>query len=229
MVSRTTFQAWPFLISTDATSGFSTIVAPAFMVSAGTADVLRTVTDGDETPEDAVYVRAITGGPVGSLLIAYRISAAPGSLLDRPDEVLLDRQGRRILLIEGVVVEGRLRDLDALAMSVEDFAQVRGAYHDAFRSMWAAGDVLPTRATSAFALGGGTRLRIIRKSHIALPLPTNDDDRPRPQATTSTDGEAPDPPHLPPLNLLLLLIAGAITIIAFLAVMVRLLDHTGDA
>ena len=224
MVSRTTFQAWPFLISTDATSGFSTIVAPAFMVAAGTADLLRTVTDGEVTSADAVNVRAITGSPVGSLLIAYRISVAPGSLLDSAEEILLDRQGRRILLIEGVVVEGRLRDIDALAIGAEDFAQVRAAYHDAFRAMWGAGDVLPTRASQAFTLGSGAQLRIIRKSHIALP-PTVDE-RHLPPALPPDDAP-PAPPHAT-TNLLLLLFAGAITIIALLAVMVYFLEHHGD-
>ncbi|MBA3823410.1 MAG: hypothetical protein H0X24_05805 [Ktedonobacterales bacterium] len=227
MVSRTTFQAWPFLISTDATSGFATIVAPAFMVAAGTADLLRTVTDGDVTPADAVNVRAITGGPVGSLLIAYRISVAPGTLLDSADEVLLDRQGRRILLIEGVVVEGRLRDLDALAMTAEDFEQVRAAYHAAFRAMWVAGDILPTQSSQAFPLGQrtGTRLDVIRKAHITLP-PDRDGDPP--PAALGGGESSPTTPQTPPFTLLMVFFAGAVTIIAFLAVMVHFLDQSSD-
>ena len=226
MVSRTTFQAWPFLISTDATSGFATIVAPDFMLAAGTADLLRTVTDGEETPNDAVYVRAVTGGPVGSLLVAYRISAAPGALLDRTDDILLDRQGRRILLIEGIVVTARLMDITALAVSAEDFAQVRAAYHDAFRAMWTAGDVLPTRGSRSFALSGAAPLRIIRKSHIMLPTDDGHDRGHRPPASAPEDAP-PTTPHTP-TNLLLILFALAITIIAFLAVMVRLLEPYGD-
>jgi len=230
MVSRTTFQAWPFLISTDATSGFATIVAPAFMVAAGTADLLRSVTDGDVTPADAVNVRAITGGPVGALLIAYRISVAPGALLDQPDEILLDRQGRRILMIEGVVVAGRLRDLDALAISAADFTQVRAAYQDAFRARWAAGDGLPTHPSQAFPLGkgDGTPLAVIRKPHITLPPTPNDEMRHPPPAPLSPDEAPSAEPRTPPTNLLLLLFAGAVTIIAFLAVMVHLLDDYSD-
>jgi hypothetical protein len=225
MVSRTTLQAWPFLISTDATSGFSTIVAPEFMVAAGTADLLRVVTDGDVTPDDSVNVRAITGGAIGSLLIAYRISVAPGTLLDRDDEILLDRQGRRILLIEGVVVEGRARDLGALTPSAADFAQVRAAYDAAFRAMWAAGDVLPTRPTRSFVLGGDTPLAVIRKTSITLPATMERETQP---PTPTNDDGPPEPPHTGAVNLLLLLFAGAITIIAFLAVMVHVLEGRGE-
>src|SRR5579863_680833 len=114
MASKTALQAWPFLISTDATSGFVTVVAPQFMLESDTAELLRLVTDGDITPEDAVNVRALLGSPQGTLLIAYRITVAPGALLDRPDEALYDHQGRRILLIEGMVVAAQSNALGQL-------------------------------------------------------------------------------------------------------------------
>jgi hypothetical protein len=218
MASKTALQAWPFLISTDATSGFVTIAAPQFMLTPDSTEWLRLVTDGEVTPDDAVNVRAIFGSTTGPLLLAYRIAVAPGAMLDRADEILYDQQGRRILLIEGVVIPTKTVTLNQFTMTAEDFDAVRAAYLAAFRALWQAQDRLPTQPTQAFPLGNqGQPLRVIPKSAVTLPL----------TPTQSTRDDAP-PSSGDPTSFLLLLTIFAVTIVALLVLIVRLMaPHDG--
>jgi hypothetical protein len=209
MARTTTIRAWPFLVSTDATHGFVTILAPQFLVAAGVADVLRRVTEGDVTPNGAVNLLPVTGLPTGAVLIAYRIAVAPGALIDSPDEILYDRQGRRILLVEGLVVEAL--DAAELAVSEDDFAQVRQAYRTAFQRVWETNPELPPVAPSlAFALAGGAPLAPIRRTPIRFSTPPMRRD----------DSGPPTLPGAPNLLLLLVLLGAIFT---FLALTVRLL------
>ncbi len=226
MARTTTIRAWPFLVSTNATQGFVTILAPQFLVEAGVADLLRRVTDGEVTPEGAVNLLAVTGLPTGALVLAYRISVAPGALIDSPDEILFDRQGRRILLVEGVVVEATSA-ID-LTIGEADFAAVRVAYRPAFRRVWEANDEVPVQASLAIGLAAqGAALVPIRKPAIHLTgVPAR-----LPQRAASpnpTPDDHPGPPALPPttdpptLLVLLVVLGGVLT---FLLLAVRLLDH----
>lgn len=211
MARTTTIRAWPFLVSTDATHGFVTILAPQFLVDAGVADVLRRVTEGEVTPEGEVNLLPVTGLPIdgGGVVIAYRIAVAPGALINSPDDILYDRQGRRILLVEGLVVEAL--DAAELAVSEDDFAQVRQAYRAAFQRVWDTNPELPPVAPSlAFALAGGAPLTPIRRAPIRFgkpPARRND----------------PGPPSLPGASNLLLLMVLLGAILTFLALAVRLL------
>lgn len=169
-VDETTRQAWPFLISTNATSGFVTIVAPQFMMAMGNTDLLRLVTDGEVTPNEAVYVRTIMGERDDAIIVAYRIVPAAGELLHRPDDILYDHQGRRILLIEGAVIPAHPAFMTQLVFTANDFAQVRVAYEAAFRALWEAPVALAIQPSSAFPLDGRTApLRHLYQPALLLP------------------------------------------------------------
>ncbi len=224
MPRSTTIRAWPFLVSTDATHGFTTVVAPQFMVEAGVADVLRNVTDGEVTPPGMAYLLPVTGLPTGALLIAYRISVAPGALVDSQDEILYDYQGRRILLVEGMVVEAL--DGADLALTEEDFRQAREACRAAFRRLWAANDELPVQPSTAFGVskGGETRLQLVRRA--ALHFTGTPACRPpqAPSPAPPAKNEASPPSLTDPHNLLMLLfVLGGIA--SFLLLAMRLLSR----
>jgi len=205
MPRSTTIRAWPFLVSTDATHGFTTIVAPQFMVDAGVADMLRNVTDGEVTPEGMVNLLPVTGLPTGAVLIAYRISVAPGTLIDSADEILYDHQGRRILLVEGLVVEAY--DAVDLAITEADFAQVRAACRAAFRKLWAANDELPVQSSTAFGLATtpDARLQAVRKVALHFTgVPVRRPPPSPPAAPKNADSASPSA-LTDPQNLLMLL------------------------
>jgi hypothetical protein len=144
------------------------------------------------------------------VVIAYRIAVAPGTLIDSPDEILYDRQGRRILLVEGLVVEAL--DAAELAVSEDDFAQVRRAYRTAFQRVWATNPELPPVAPSlAFALAGGAPLAPIRRAPIRFGMPP----------ARRNDSGPPSLPGAPDLLLLVVLLGAIITFLALAARLLR--------
>jgi hypothetical protein len=183
------------------------------------------VTDGEVTPDGMVNLLAVTGLPAGALVLAYRISVAPGALIDSPDEILYDRQGRRILLIEGVVVDAA--SAAHLALSEADFVAVRAAYRPFFRRVWEAEDELPVQASQHIDLSAQSiALKTIHKPPVHLPGVPARPSRAHAASPTPQPEEHPNPPAPagdPPTLLLLLVILGGV--LAFLLLAVRLLDH----
>lgn len=131
MQSPTTTQAWPFLVTNTRTRDSVTVVAPDRLAQ---PDLLREVVH--EAPLDAEAVQAlpVSDGRGTQITIVYRMVSAPGALVDDADPVLLDRNGRRIRLIEGLVISGH----GPVRVTEADFAQVRQAYHAPFRQLWEA-------------------------------------------------------------------------------------------
>jgi hypothetical protein len=215
--------AWPFLVSTNATNGFTTIVTPPFLYEQGATDLLLTVTDGVVTPDDSVNLRLVAAGRLGTMVVAYRVAVAPGALVGVTEEILLDHQGRRILLIEGIVMQIGAGDAESLQFTQEDFDLVRDACRDAFVRAWHAETVLPPRLSEAIALTArGAAMQIASRSRISL--------SPAPRRTRSpARGDDSDPPvPLDPTSLILFLTVLGIGIVALLALVTRTFGHGLD-
>ncbi len=223
MIRSETAPAWPFLVSTNATNGFTTIVTPPFLYDQNATDLLLTVTDGTVTPDGFINLRLITAGHLGTMVVAYRVVVAPGMLVGIAEEILLDHQGRRILLIEGIVVQIGASEAERMQITQEDFDLVRDACRDAFARAWQAETVLPPHPSEPIALTTqGAPMQIATRSRVIL--------SPAPRHVPSPDRrEDPDPPApLDPASLILFLAVLGIGIAALLALVTRTLGHGLD-
>jgi hypothetical protein len=100
--------AWPFLITRNQTLDYRTLLAPQFLIDAGaTGVVIREADAGGDHPWPVSW-RHVDDPKAGDLWLVFRSVAATASLVGGEDgQPLRDRSGRRIYLIEGLVVEGR--------------------------------------------------------------------------------------------------------------------------
>jgi hypothetical protein len=130
-----TALAWPFLISRGRDTGYRTIVAPDFLCNLGRRGLLLEVAGGDIREGDVATYRAILGQGtnVGDLSVVYRTIPARGTDIDIEGDLLRDRQGRRIALVEGVVLRGRQPAVDVRSGDLE---RTHHAVIAAFRSFW---------------------------------------------------------------------------------------------
>lgn len=100
---------WAFLLARGHQVGYQLLLVPDFIAAAGEAALLVDELRG-EVPTHAPPVVASVAGPIsGPLCIVYRtIHATRGDIgaADRPEEQLLDRAGRPIVLTYGFVCRG---------------------------------------------------------------------------------------------------------------------------
>ncbi|NEQ12001.1 MAG: WD40 repeat domain-containing protein, partial [Moorea sp. SIO4E2] len=101
-------NAWPFLVSRNRYLDYRTVVAPDFICDAKIANLLARVTDGDLTEPGKGFIRQIAGTEAGDFTIVFRIIQATEKDLNSKegDDILKDEFGRKIYLIEGVVIQG---------------------------------------------------------------------------------------------------------------------------
>jgi len=115
-----TLEAWPFVVARNATLDWRPILAPPFLVDAGADYLLVTETaDAGRDPTEPGQ-SVVESSKVGTITIAFRSVPATSALLGRtPAEPLLDRFGRPLHVVEGVVIRGDHKGLpEGLALVV---------------------------------------------------------------------------------------------------------------
>src|ERR1700730_13969924 len=127
-----TIKAWPFLVGLNNKLGYQTIVCPRFLSEAGLGLLLAETAGGDDSGPDSATRREILGSTVGDISLVFRVIKAKARDYGLGgDEVLLDRSGRSIHLIEGFVVQGRKSVLQVSPYDLQLAHElVKGVYHD---------------------------------------------------------------------------------------------------
>src|ERR1700730_13243130 len=168
-----TIKAWPFLVGLNNKLGYQTIVCPRFLSEAGLALLLAEAAGGDDSGPDSATCREILGSPVGDISLVFRVIKAKAQDYGLGgDEVLRDRSGRSIRLIEGFVVQSRK---SVLRVSQNDLQttheMVKGVYHD----FWQAQTTFEEISLSPFELTaedqGASQLELIKEKPLDLHSP----------------------------------------------------------
>lgn len=103
-------EGWPFIVARNATLDWRPILAPPFLVDAGADYLLVTETSAPGADLPLPRISVIESTKVGAITVAYRSVPATSGLLGRtPAEPLLDRFGRPLHVVEGVVIRGAHR------------------------------------------------------------------------------------------------------------------------
>src|SRR5215813_1206035 len=106
-----TIKAWPFFISSHRVQGFTVIVAPEFMCQDGSARLLASYAGGEPGEVKHHEMSKVEGKLEKILTLTYRVVLAEGSVVGESVPVLRDAGGRSIPIIEGVVTEGKDRNI----------------------------------------------------------------------------------------------------------------------
>ncbi|MET1071047.1 MAG: hypothetical protein ABWY11_00220 [Umezawaea sp.] len=187
-------SAWPFLVGRTRNAGHRVVVAPDFMIAAGTTASLTRISRGPDTPEGEVVVDLLDGG----LMVVSRVFV--GDRADygvEGDGPLRDGSGRAIRLTEGLVFRG-----DSRQITPADLARGHETAAAAFRRFWAeendhevegstgfrltgsGGAPAPEKRTSRRLLGGLSALALVGAAVIGVAQLTGED--PPPPVVTVT-------------------------------------------
>jgi hypothetical protein len=133
-------RAWPFVVTRNRLLDWRPIVAPDFMIAQGGEYLLVHGADpGDQPSPSPVFERLVTTERYGDLTLLARSRHATADLIGgSAQEQLLDRVGRPIQLIEGLVVPGR--HPGCAARWQDQLAHVDAIAHQAFPDFWRSDD-----------------------------------------------------------------------------------------
>lgn len=153
---RTTAHiGWPFAVARNRSLDWRSILAPAWLVGSGSDYSLVRTTAGPVS--SGLVMRPSTDDVNRFTIVFRRLDATPQFLGDTDAEPrrLLDRFGRPVSLVEGLIVPGHGMTLDE-----EAFAPTMEAVHrlavETFRAFWSATDeAAPPRTAGAMELGPG--------------------------------------------------------------------------
>lgn len=143
-------DCWPFLVSANRHLDYRTIVAPDFMCEVGDASILANTAGGNLTAEDVAFYREIHKSKVGKFTIVFRVIET--TLEDMGIEgngVLKDKQGREILLFEGIVINGLVPDVIVTKDTIE---MAHGMIIQPYREFWECTSSEPAKASVCFSL-----------------------------------------------------------------------------
>jgi len=127
--------AWPFAVSRNKLLDWRPILAPCFMIDSGSAGLLVYETAEPVDPQAATAVRFMHSDRLGDLTLVYRQTRADTSLLgETGEQVLHDRVGRPITLIEGFVLKGHVQQ--AVGTWAPALPGLRTTVQPVFRDFW---------------------------------------------------------------------------------------------
>lgn len=103
-------EAWPFIVARNATLDWRPILAPPFLVDAQADYLLVTETSGPGRDPAQVSRSVVDSAKAGTITLVFCSTTATSDLLGRtPTEPLLDRFGRPLHVVEGLVIRGAHR------------------------------------------------------------------------------------------------------------------------
>lgn len=149
-----TMSAWPFLITCNRDLDYMTVVAPDFVCEAGAGHEFGRYAGGEPTPAGHAYRREVRDERAGALSLFYRVVEATSDMVGEPGgRLLTDTFGRRVLLIEGLV----LRQPHAEpALTAAHLERAHEAVAPSFREFWGRVSWMP-RGSDPLSLEGAGR------------------------------------------------------------------------
>lgn len=152
-----TIQAWPFLVGRNKNLDYQTIVSPQFLTERGLSILLAEAAGGDENGPDEAYYREIHSSEVGDLSLIFRVIRAKAADYDLGgSEILRDKVGRPIRLIEGFVVQGGARKMKEEVIMPDTFEVAHNMVKGAYRKFWHEEDSFVERSSLPFRLPVGS-------------------------------------------------------------------------
>jgi hypothetical protein len=132
--------AWPFVVTRNRLLDWRPIVAPDFMIAQGGEYLLVHAADpGDAPTPSPLFERVVTTERYGDLTLLARSRQATADLIGgSAQEQLVDRVGRPIQLVEGLVLPGRHPGCTARWQS--QLARVDAIAHQSFPDFWRSED-----------------------------------------------------------------------------------------
>lgn len=102
-----TAQAWPFIVTRNATLDWRPILAPPFLIDAKADYLLVTETSGPSPELTQPSMNVVESAGAGTITVVFSSIQATTEMLGRqPAEPLADRFGRPIHVVEGLVLRG---------------------------------------------------------------------------------------------------------------------------
>lgn len=165
-----TIEAWPFLVGRNKDLGYQTIVSPQFLSEADLAGLLAEAVGGDYSGLGSATYREILGSPVGDMSLVFRVVKAKAQDYGLGgEEVLFDRSGRSIRLIEGFVIRG---SSGGLRVSRNDFQITHEIVKDVYYDFWQAKTTFEGISSQPFELSAenqeSQQLRLIEEPPMDL-------------------------------------------------------------
>ncbi|NEP26132.1 hypothetical protein [Moorena sp. SIO3I6] len=113
------------------------MVAPDFICDAKIPNLLARVTDGDLTEPGKGFIRQIVGTEAGDFTIVFRIIQATEKDLNSKegDDILKDEFGRKIDIIEGIVVKG-IKSKNQVNISNQNIEDVHQRLTEGYTEFW---------------------------------------------------------------------------------------------
>src|SRR5256885_1910542 len=103
--------AWPFLVGRTRNQGYQVVVSPSFLPEHSLTYILAQAAGGRDTPPGHVVYREIHGTKIGTISIIFCVIRAQKKDYDIDrDGGIKDISGRDILLIEGIVIKGKIKN-----------------------------------------------------------------------------------------------------------------------
>jgi uncharacterized protein (TIGR01777 family) len=134
-------RAWPFLVGRSRVFGYRPIVVPQFLLEHNASALLAGAVRGDLSDPNTATYREIHGSVAGDLSLVFRVIQAQRRHIGLAgDEPLRDGVGRVILLLEGIVLEGRRRDI---VITKGDLQVAHEQVEQAYREFWHATSQVP--------------------------------------------------------------------------------------
>lgn len=142
------FMCWGFLISRTHYIDYGPIVVPDFIKGKKLSSLLAQAATGSCTELDSAIHKEIHNSKVGDLTLLYRVVLASSTDIGiedfieedgkskkcvSNDGILQDFVGRKISITEGIVLEGRQKDIK---ISKEDFEIIHKELMDLYRQTW---------------------------------------------------------------------------------------------
>lgn len=113
----------PFLVSSNQYLDYRTVAAPNFLCEAKISGLLKAATADEEDvtePGYAIY-REIHNSKVGDITLVFRVVKATKKDINlESNEIIRDKFGRAIYLIEGIVLRERISDIVVTAETLEE-------------------------------------------------------------------------------------------------------------
>ncbi|MEU9253816.1 hypothetical protein AB0D66_18405 [Streptomyces sp. NPDC048270] len=150
-MNTATVGVWPFALTRSVKTGFRVVVAPDFLVDAGSYSLLHDATGGD-VDESAVYVREHRGHGTGPLWLLYRVVHLKAADVGLDGEYAMNGP-RRTPLVEGIVCRTPPKSLATQELFAEVHRRCAAEVREFFVADTTTRPVTRSRAFSASATG----------------------------------------------------------------------------
>jgi hypothetical protein len=150
-VTSESIPGWAFLVARGRQTGYQLLLAPDFIMTGREAALLMDEVRGEVPMQGPPMVTDIAGPVSGPLCMVYRtVRATRGDVgaADRPEEPLLDRAGRPLVLTYGFICRGSR----VVAPHDQDLRVARDAAVATYRRFHAAEETFPPETSRPYSV-----------------------------------------------------------------------------